>query len=127
MVVLSKILHPFVTRVSCHELFHTWTPSCSGAAVEVFGSCMLEALKIYGLLYLVSKLYQITRHCDRQYLKRKTLKASVTKIRSNQRNVMHTDSFYFSAKKVHKTSYPGYPIGKILVYKHFFVFQFSKR
>ncbi|KAL9969422.1 hypothetical protein ACROYT_G021639 [Oculina patagonica] len=53
MVVLSKILNSFSTTLSCHELAHTWTSSCPGAAAEVFGSCMVESLKIYGLLYFV--------------------------------------------------------------------------
>ncbi|XP_020623319.1 transmembrane protein 135-like [Orbicella faveolata] len=53
MVVLSKILHPFHTTLSCHELAHTWTSSCPSAAAGVFRSCMVESLKIYGLLYLV--------------------------------------------------------------------------
>ena len=53
MTVFSKILHPFTTTLSCHELAHTWTPSCSGAAAGIFRSCFVESVKIYGLLYLV--------------------------------------------------------------------------
>ncbi|CAH3016983.1 unnamed protein product [Porites evermanni] len=53
MTVFSKILPYFTTTLSCHELAHTWTPSCSSASAEVFRSCFIESLKIYGLLYLV--------------------------------------------------------------------------
>ena len=58
MVGFSKILHPFTSRVSCHELAHTWTPSCSSAAAGIFHSCFVESLKIYGLLYMVRWHYK---------------------------------------------------------------------
>ena len=61
MVVLSKILHPFYTTISCHELAHTWSSSCPSAAAGVFRTCMVESLKIYGLLYLVSNINIIKR------------------------------------------------------------------
>ncbi|CAH3152605.1 unnamed protein product [Porites lobata] len=53
MTVFSKILPYFTTTLSCHELAHTWTPSCTSASAGVFRSCFIESLKIYGLLYLV--------------------------------------------------------------------------
>lgn len=53
MVVFSKILNPFTSTLSCHDLAHTWTPSCSSAAAGIFQSCFLESLKIYGVLYML--------------------------------------------------------------------------
>ena len=57
MVAFSKALHPFTTKLSCHELAHTWTSSCTLASAGIFRSCFVESFKIYGLLYLVSDRY----------------------------------------------------------------------
>ncbi|XP_022795232.1 transmembrane protein 135-like isoform X2 [Stylophora pistillata] len=70
MVVFSKILHPFTTTLSCHELAHTWTPSCSSAAAGIFRSCFVESLKIYGLLYMIGG---ILRKAGIKYFKYKYL------------------------------------------------------
>lgn len=70
MVVFSKILHPFTTTLSCHELAHTWTPSCSSAAAGIFRSCFMESLKIYGLLYMIGG---ILRKAGIKYFKYKYL------------------------------------------------------
>jgi len=49
---------------SCHELLHTWTPSCSEAMVEIGGLSFKEGLKIYTSVYVVrkSRYYYLTRH-----------------------------------------------------------------
>ena len=43
------------------QLSHTWTPSCSQAAVEVGLECFRKCLKIYSSVYLVS-FHNITQH-----------------------------------------------------------------
>ncbi|XP_068698772.1 transmembrane protein 135-like isoform X2 [Montipora foliosa] len=53
MSTLSKILNLVSTDLSCHELCHTWTPSCTSATAGIFRSCFLESLRIYGILYMV--------------------------------------------------------------------------
>ena len=39
---------------ACHELGHTWHPSCVYCAVELFAHVFSGALKIYLPLYLVN-------------------------------------------------------------------------
>eukprot|EP00095_Tigriopus_kingsejongensis_P007891 maker-scaffold1406_size42870-snap-gene-0.9 protein:Tk07891 transcript:maker-scaffold1406_size42870-snap-gene-0.9-mRNA-1 annotation:"hypothetical protein LOTGIDRAFT_142073" len=41
---------------TCHELAHTWDPSCTWSALEMGEACFKEALKIYGTVYGVSTL-----------------------------------------------------------------------
>ncbi|KAK2570904.1 Transmembrane protein 135 [Acropora cervicornis] len=53
MSAFSKRLQPTSTTLSCHELVHVWTPSCTNASAGIFRSCFLESLKIYSVLYLV--------------------------------------------------------------------------
>ncbi|XP_067051516.1 transmembrane protein 135-like [Acropora muricata] len=53
MSAFSKRPHPTSTTLSCHELVHVWTPSCTNACAGIFRSCFLESLKIYSVLYLV--------------------------------------------------------------------------
>jgi hypothetical protein len=50
----SKFLRPIY--YSCHELGHTWNPSCTGSTVEVGLKCFEEALKIYSAVYFVYNL-----------------------------------------------------------------------
>ncbi|XP_059082593.1 transmembrane protein 135-like isoform X2 [Tigriopus californicus] len=41
---------------TCHEIAHTWHPSCTWVALEIAESCFWEALKIYGAVYGVSTM-----------------------------------------------------------------------
>ena len=45
---------------TCHEIVHTWDPSCTFSAVEVLLSCFKEGLKIYGSVYGVSHIVYIS-------------------------------------------------------------------
>ena len=40
---------------TCHEVGHTWHPSCLYCTVEVFSYVYWGALKIYGPLYIVRR------------------------------------------------------------------------
>ena len=48
MAAWSKLLD-----LSCYEMGHTWTPSCSQAAFDVGKSGYYEAFKVYAPIYLV--------------------------------------------------------------------------
>ena len=55
MGVLSKIFPPIYTTESCAELGHTWDPSCSSAGFGIFKTALVESIKIYTPLFLVSQ------------------------------------------------------------------------
>ena len=55
MSVLSKLLClDYSLRFNCMELGHTWTPSCTEAALDIGSSCFRESLKLYLPIFLVS-------------------------------------------------------------------------
>ncbi len=54
MVLFSRPSQWLYVRGSCHELGHTWHPSCMYSCCEMFMFVFLEALKVYIPLYLVS-------------------------------------------------------------------------
>uniref|UniRef100_A0A8C6PU34 Transmembrane protein 135 n=1 Tax=Nothobranchius furzeri TaxID=105023 RepID=A0A8C6PU34_NOTFU len=62
MAALSKIPH------SCHEVGHTWDPSCVQAAVDVTSGALEVSFKIYALLYLIAAV--LRRKKKDYYLKR---------------------------------------------------------
>lgn len=53
MAVLSK-LRELSLPYNCYEVGHTWTPECYEAALSVGFCCLVEGMKIYAPLYLVS-------------------------------------------------------------------------
>ncbi|XP_054166120.1 transmembrane protein 135-like [Oppia nitens] len=54
--ILSKILMPhWSVPYNCYEIGHTWTPSCSEAAIELGIIVFKESLKLYTPLYLLSQ------------------------------------------------------------------------
>ncbi|KAG8190011.1 hypothetical protein JTE90_000110 [Oedothorax gibbosus] len=57
MAVLSK-LRELSLPYNCYEVGHTWDPECYSAALSVGVSCMIEGMKIYAPLYLISQVLQ---------------------------------------------------------------------
>ncbi|GFV37523.1 transmembrane protein 135 [Trichonephila clavipes] len=57
MAVLSK-LRELSLPYNCYEVGHTWDPECYTAALSVGACCLLEGMKIYAPLYLVSQILQ---------------------------------------------------------------------
>ncbi|XP_076373985.1 LOW QUALITY PROTEIN: transmembrane protein 135-like [Tachypleus tridentatus] len=57
--ILNKIsyLRELSLPFNCYETGHTWTPSCTDAALTVGATTFREALKIYGSLYVVSQVF----------------------------------------------------------------------
>ena len=46
---------------TCHELWHTWDPSCSRSSLEIFVQAYYNAMKIYSSVYLVRVIPSILR------------------------------------------------------------------
>ncbi|XP_055950454.1 transmembrane protein 135-like [Argiope bruennichi] len=57
MAVLSK-LRELSLPYNCYEVGHTWDPECYTAALSVGACCLLEGMKIYAPLYLVTQILQ---------------------------------------------------------------------
>ncbi|GFS57493.1 transmembrane protein 135 [Trichonephila inaurata madagascariensis] len=57
MAVLSK-LRELSLPYNCYEVGHTWDPECYTAALSVGACCLLEGMKIYAPLYLISQILQ---------------------------------------------------------------------
>ncbi|XP_022242386.1 transmembrane protein 135-like [Limulus polyphemus] len=57
--ILNKIsyLRELSLPFNCYETGHTWTPSCTDAALTIGATTFREALKIYGSLYVVSQIF----------------------------------------------------------------------
>ena len=51
MASYSKLL-PY----SCYEIGHTWHPDCSAATLDVFINALLGSMKIYAVVYTVSRI-----------------------------------------------------------------------
>ncbi|XP_064404607.1 transmembrane protein 135-like [Halichondria panicea] len=59
MVLFSRPSQWLYVRGSCHELGHTWHPSCMYSCCEMFMFVFLEALKVYIPLYLLSNITRL--------------------------------------------------------------------
>ncbi|KFM60938.1 Transmembrane protein 135, partial [Stegodyphus mimosarum] len=57
MAVLSK-LRELSLPYNCYEVGHTWTPDCYEAALSVGLCCLLEGMKLYAPLYLITQILQ---------------------------------------------------------------------
>lgn len=57
MAVLSK-LRELSLPYNCYEVGHTWTPECYQAALTVGFCCLIEGMKLYAPLYLISQAIQ---------------------------------------------------------------------
>jgi hypothetical protein len=51
---------------TCHELGHTWSPSCTYSAIEVMCHTFEESIKIYSTVYFASTLIKRQRPSLRQ-------------------------------------------------------------
>lgn len=86
MIVLSKLA---ITEVdtpqnslgcfdsvpyTCHEVGHTWTPSCTAAWAICFKRAFWFSFKVYAPLYLISAVMQLRkRNADRKKIFKKTI------------------------------------------------------
>ena len=55
--ILSKIFAGTLSHdLSCHETYHTWTPSCTEASTGLFFSFFQKSFKIYIILYVFNQV-----------------------------------------------------------------------
>lgn len=57
MTILSKLSY-WSHDFNCYESFHTWTPHCSQATLDITSSCFVEGFKMYLVVNLIAQLLQ---------------------------------------------------------------------